>query len=76
MHMRYRSRNPRHVLLDCPDEEERRESLRKTQEGNLGPRKLLDTRKGHGKPVSGWLNQDKSLNSGLQANFCTGMESK
>jgi len=44
---------PRHVLLSCPDEEERREFLRETQ-GHLDPRKLLDTNKG-AQVASRWM---------------------
>ena len=32
---------PRHVLLDCLDEEERREILRETQEGKPGPKEAI-----------------------------------
>jgi hypothetical protein len=36
----------RHVLLDCPDEEERRELLRESRGRLLDFRKLVDTNKG------------------------------
>ena len=45
---------PRHVLLDCPDEEELRKFLRETQKGNLDLRKLLDTGKG-ARVASRWI---------------------
>ena len=36
---------PKHVFLDCLNEEEHREFLRETQGQNLDLRKLLDTEK-------------------------------
>ncbi len=34
---------PRHVLLQCPNESERREALKESQKGELDFNKLLDT---------------------------------
>ncbi len=45
---------PRHVLLDCPDEEERRESLRESQGRRLDFKTLLDTNKG-AQAASRWM---------------------
>ena len=37
---------PRHVLLHCPQESERREALKESQGGSLDLNRLLDTPKG------------------------------
>ena len=45
---------PRYVLLDCPDEEERREFLRESQGRRLDFKTLLDTNKG-AQVASRWM---------------------
>jgi len=45
---------PKHILLDCLDEEERREFLRETQGRRLDFRELLDTDKG-ARVASRWV---------------------
>jgi hypothetical protein len=45
---------PRHVLIDCPDEEESREFLRESQGRRLDFRTLLDTNKG-AQVASRWM---------------------
>jgi hypothetical protein len=47
---------PRHVLLDCPHEEERRAVLREAQGGQLDFARLLDTPKG-ALSASKWMIQ-------------------
>jgi hypothetical protein len=47
---------PRHVLLDCPYEEERRIALREAQGGHLDFARLLDTPKG-ALSASKWMIQ-------------------
>ena len=53
----------RHAILDCLDEEERREFLGETQGRDLDHRKLLDTGKGAG-VASKWM-----IKSGRIAQF-------